>query len=627
VWYRYNRQGGTFTRYTENQGLRSSGIMGILEDKAGRLWLSTKQGISQFDPRTETFRNYDVSDGLQGDEFTTGACLEGINGEMFFGGSKGLNMFFPENIRDNPYVPPVVITSFKLFNKPVPIGAQSVLTKAISYIDCLTLAYQDNVFTFEFAALSYANSQKNQYRYKLEHFDPGWSEVSSKQRLATYTNLNPGKYVFRVQGSNSDGIWNEAGVSLPILITPPWYGTNWFRVLSAAVVLALLWAAYRLRMWQVQLDFQKLRDVIDTIPAMAWTIGPDGSGAFVNRRWVEFTGLSAEDTAGSGWAAVVHPEDRQPFQERWRASLSSGEPFECEARFRSVADGEHRWLSARGVPLSDKHGKIIRWYGIFTDVDARKRAEEQRERLEADLAHINRVSMMGELAASIAHEVNQPLSGIVSNGGACLRWLAGDAPNVEEVREAVGDIVRDGKRAGEVIARVRALTKRTAPPKEKLDPNETIREVLTLVGDEAKRNRVTIRTQFVDDVFPILGDRVQLQQVVLNLIMNGIEAMSSEGERARQLVITTRNIDPDQVQVTVEDSGVGLDPNTMARIFDPFYTTKAGGMGMGLSISRSIVQNHGGRLWATAKDGPGTVFHFALTRYQEEGSDAGIARV
>ena len=174
---------------------------------------------------------------------------------MFFGGSNGFNAFFPENIRDNPYVPPVVITSFKIFNKPVPIGAKSVLKKAIPYVDSLTLSYRDNVFSFEFAALSYANSHKNRYRYKLEDFEPGWNEVGSKQRLATYTNLDPGKYVFRVQGSNSDGVWNEEGVSLPILITPPWWRTNWFRALCAAVFLALLWAAYQFRVRQLQHQF------------------------------------------------------------------------------------------------------------------------------------------------------------------------------------------------------------------------------------------------------------------------------------------------------------------------------------------------------------------------------------
>jgi signal transduction histidine kinase len=256
------------------------------------------------------------------------------------------------------------------------------------------------------------------------------------------------------------------------------------------------------------------------------------------------------------------------------------------------------------------------------DIEDRKRAEEARERLrqiEADLAHFNRVSMMGELTASIAHEVNQPLSGIVSNGSACLRWLSRDPPDVVEVREAVGDIVRDGKRAGEVIGRIRALTRRTAPPREKLDLNETIREVLALVRDEAKRRSVIIQTRFADDLSPVSGDRVQLQQVVLNLLMNGLEAMGAVDERSGGLAITTRNMDADQVLVSVADSGKGLDSNTASRLFEPFYTTKPGGMGMGLSICRSILQNHGGRLWAAANDGQGTIFHFTLPKYQEKG--------
>ena len=294
--------------------------------------------------------------------------------------------------------------------------------------------------------------------------------------------------------------------------------------------------------------------------------------------------------------------------------------MEAEARLRRT-DGQYRWLLIRNVPLRGKNGKIVKWYGTSTDIEDLKRAGEEREKLrqlEAELAHINRVSMMGELAASVAHEVNQPLTGIVSNGGACLRWLAGDAPNVEEAREGLRDIVRDGKRAGEVIARIRALTKRTALPRRNNGLNETIREVLALVGDQAKKNSVTIRTQFADDAWPVLADRVQLQQVLLNLVMNAMEAMSSVGDRERQLLIVTRNIEPAQVQVTVEDSGTGLDPSIMSRIFEPFYTTKSGGMGMGLSISRSIIQNHGGRLWATANDGPGTSFHFTIPKYHEE---------
>jgi PAS domain S-box-containing protein len=325
----------------------------------------------------------------------------------------------------------------------------------------------------------------------------------------------------------------------------------------------------------------------------------------------------------------VHPEDRDQF---WRAfQRTIQEKVDSELEYRVVLpDGTVKHVHALAHPVVNPDQELVEVVGTIVDVTDLKRAEREHERLrelEADLAHINRVSMMGELSASIAHEVNQPLSGIVSNGSACLRWLAGDKPNVEEVREAVRDIVRDGKRAGEVIARIRALTGRAAPPREKLDLNETIGEVLMLVGDQAKRNSVMIRTRLADDLSPVSGDRVQLQQVVLNLVMNGIEAMSSMAERARELVITTRNIDPDQVQVTVEDSGIGLDPDTMARIFEPFYTTKSGGMGMGLSISRSILLSHGGRLWATANDGPGASFHFTVPKYHEEESHAAIAGV
>ncbi|MGO9940557.1 MAG: two-component regulator propeller domain-containing protein [Terracidiphilus sp.] len=253
--YRYNRQDDTFIRYTENQGLPSSTIQGILEDKAGRLWISTKNGLSRLDPQAETFRNYDVSDGLLSNDFSRSSYAQGPNGEMFFGGSKGLSAFYPEAIRDNPYVPPVVITSFKVFNKPVPIGPESLLKKAIPYVDSLTLSYRESVFSFEFAALSYANAQKNQYRYKLEGFEPGWNEVGSKQRLATYTNLEPGTYVFRVQGSNNDGVWNEQGVSLNIVIAPPWWRTNWFRALCTVLILALAWTVYLLRVRHLHREF------------------------------------------------------------------------------------------------------------------------------------------------------------------------------------------------------------------------------------------------------------------------------------------------------------------------------------------------------------------------------------
>jgi C4-dicarboxylate-specific signal transduction histidine kinase len=320
----------------------------------------------------------------------------------------------------------------------------------------------------------------------------------------------------------------------------------------------------------------------------------------------------------------IHPEDRESMRALLRDTALGESEYEHDHRI-VLPDGTVKHVRAIGHPVLDENGEVAEYVGTAVDITERKHAERERDRLrelEAELAHINRVSMLGELAASIAHEVGQPLAGVVSNGGACLRWLAREVPNLEEAREAAKRIVRDGKRADEIIARIRALTRRAATPTEKLDLNQTIQDVLPLVGDDAKRKSVRIRPQCAADLAPVAGDRVQLQQVVLNLVMNGIEAMSSVADRPRELVITTRNVEPDQVQVTVEDAGTGLDPTAMDKIFDPFYTTKPGGMGMGLSICRSILQAHGGRLWATAKDSPGTLFHFTLPTYREEESHA-----
>ena len=371
----------------------------------------------------------------------------------------------------------------------------------------------------------------------------------------------------------------------------------------------------------------KIRRLVEANIIGIFTYDLNGPIIEANDAFLRMVGYDRDDLVAGRlcWTDLTPPEWLERDQRMHVPQLETFgviQPFEKEY-FRK--DGSRVPVLLGAANFGDQVGEGV---AFVLDLTERKRAEQESKRLrqlEADLAHINRVSMMGELAASIAHEVNQPLTGIVSNGSACLRWLAGDAPDVDEVREAVRDIVRDGKRAGEVIARIRALTKRTAPPREKLDLNQTIREVLALVADEAKRNSVTIRTLCADDVFPVFGDRVQLQQVMLNLVMNAIEAMSSVSERARQLVITTRNIDADHVQVTVQDSGTGLDPNTLGRIFDAFYTTKPGGMGMGLSISRSILQSHGGRLWATSNDGPGATLHFTLPKYQPVVSDAVFA--
>jgi signal transduction histidine kinase len=224
---------------------------------------------------------------------------------------------------------------------------------------------------------------------------------------------------------------------------------------------------------------------------------------------------------------------------------------------------------------------------------------------------------MGELAASIAHEVNQPLTAVVTNGNACLRWLAGANPNLDEARAAVTRIVKEGSRAADIIRKIRALLKKSPPQIEPVDLNELIQEVLALTRHEILRSAVSARTELADDLPAVLGDRVGLQQVILNLVMNAIEATRMIAQGPRELVISSQRHGPDQVVIAVSDSGIGFDPNNLSRLFNAFFTTKPDGMGMGLSISRSMIETHGGRLWAMHNEGPGATFRFALPAVAE----------
>jgi C4-dicarboxylate-specific signal transduction histidine kinase len=269
-------------------------------------------------------------------------------------------------------------------------------------------------------------------------------------------------------------------------------------------------------------------------------------------------------------------------------------------------------VTSRWALQRDENGRPQAILEIDNDITERKHAEEALQQTRAELAHVTRVMTMGEMAASIAHEVNQPLAAVVTNGSACLRWLGGQTPNLEEARGAVGRIIRDANRAGEVIRRIRALLKKAGPERTPLDLNEIIGDVAALAQGEVRRNQGVLRTELAAGLPRVVGDRVQLQQVILNLIMNGVEAMAAVQDRSRELVVRTQRGESGGVLVAVQDSGTGLDAENVNRLFDAFFTTKTQGMGMGLSISRSIVEAHGGRLWATANAGHGATFRFTL---------------
>jgi PAS domain S-box-containing protein len=360
----------------------------------------------------------------------------------------------------------------------------------------------------------------------------------------------------------------------------------------------------------LQSSEDRLRRVINTIPAHVWSSLPDGSVDFINQRLLESTGRPIETLLGSGWQTIVHPDDRARYVAQWKSALAAGEPLEIELRV-CTAQRDYRWLLVRNVPLRDGRGEIVKWYGTGIDIEDRKRAEDALRKAQGDLAHANRVTTMGELCASLAHEINQPISGAITNASTCLRRLDREPPDIEGARAGASLMIRDANRAAEIINRVRLFFRKGVVTKERVDINELIREMEILLHNEASQHSVFVQTRLAADHPLIVADRVQLQQVLMNLMINGIDAMKAV-EGPRQLTLGTQNDGNAQLLVSVEDTGIGLPANQAGQIFNAFFTTKEHGTGMGLRISRTIIEAHGGRLWVTDNHPRGASFHFTL---------------
>jgi PAS domain S-box-containing protein len=1123
----------------ESTGVLREQILGMAEDKSGSFWITTSDHVLRI-PRDTLLsgvvnavdvREYDQADGLESTEGVkrSRSVVSDSAGRIWFSLRSGLSVVNPSRITDNsvPALPHV--------------EAITADDNTANLAGVVQIPPSPKRITFEYTGLSLAVPGRIRFRYFLEGFDAAWSKPVAA-REAVYTNLGPGSYRFRLVASNSEGLWNGPEIAIVFSVAPAYYQTYWFRLSLVAVFIALLVAFYQWRVRQLKIQEQRLRDVVETIPAMTFTTSPDGSSTFVNKRWIEYTGLSLEQTSGTGWQLAIHPEDLVRHSEKWRTSVATGQSFEDEARFRRAADGAYRWFLVRGVPLRDQHAKILRWYGTLTDIEDRKRAEEalqvlsrdlqeskakleeaqrithvgywewdletnrvtwsdetyrihglqprerpmdlaavrekihpedrdivfrgleealnsgarcnvecrvlrptgevrvidsqgdvkrdasgrptmmfgtvqditerkraeetlalmsrdlqenktrleeaqriahvghwvwdlendnltwsdetyrifgmrpqerpmnvaafqemihpedreflrqatkkgrvggqpdiefriirpnnevrivhsqghltrhvagqpsqrfgtvqditdrkhaeealqknelylaegqrlahmgswafnpggffdywsaelfriygldpekgaptleeylatihpqdrdfmastikkmraegngcdvkkrivlpngeqryircvgipvlegevlkgflgtamditeqerlaqelklqqaylaeaqklthtgswawriadrkavhiskewyriygfdpvegaptfeecskrvhpedrlkwkceveraimeradydhefrillpngmvkwirtvghpvlsdtgnleqyvgsstditelksaeqEREKLrqlEADLAHINRVSTLGEMAASLAHEIKQPIAAAITSANSCIEWLAHEPPNVVRARAAATKIDKYGNRAAEIIDRIRALYRKSPPQSELVDVNGIIFEILTLLKGEANRHSVAMRTELSAQLPKIMADRVQLQQVFMNLILNAIEAMKDSGG---DLTVKSE-LQDGQLQFSISDTGVGLSIEKMDQIFSAFFTTKPHGSGMGLAISRSIVESHGGRLWATANDGIGATFHFILPTTTQE---------
>src|SRR5258708_7006060 len=361
---------------------------------------------------------------------------------------------------------------------------------------------------------------------------------------------------------------------------------------------------------EIQENERQLRILTEAIPQQIWRADAAGRIEYCNQHLRDYIGGSADSQQGESFFKILHAEDAPLFRQGWEAALVTGGRFEVEVRVRG-ADGLYRWFLVRSIPQRSDDGLIARWYGIHIDIEEQRRAQQNLVLAQDDLTRLSRTMSMAELAASIAHELNQPLTAVVTQAYACREWLRGDPANLQKASATAEKIVQESTRASAVVKRVRALYRKEAQVREFADMNRLIQELARLLRDEAIRRGASIQLFLARDLPKLAIDPVQIQQVLLNLALNGMDAMM-QSPGPRQLTIRSEKCDDSEVLVEVEDQGPGIASDIVDRIFEPFFSTKAQGTGMGLAICRSIVETHNGRLWAANSPKGGAIFRFTV---------------
>ena len=563
---KFDRKNNQFSHYTTANGMPSEIIWGILEDEQGRLWLSTANGLSRFHPRTESFRNYNVSDGLQSNTFLNfSSYSKSQSGEMFFGGSNGFNAFYPDQIVDNLTPPPVVITNFQLANRPVPIGGDSVLQKSILETDKLVLSYRDRVFSFEFAVLNFRAPQQNRYKYRMEGFEEEWNEVDSARRFATYTNLDPGDYVFGVIGSNNDGIWNEEGVSIRITVTPPWWGTMWFRIIMAAVVLGLLVGGFRWRVSgienrrrELEIQVQRMtqirqmqaeRDrILEVSQDMICIAGMDGNFKYLNPAWEKNLGYTDEDLLSKKFVDFVHPDDRAKTVREFESLTAGRQTVDFENRYIHM-DGSIRHLSWMATPLPDEK----RVYAVARDITIRKQVEIslQTSQKKAEALASSLISTQEAGSARLARELHDD---IIQR----LAFLKIEVDKLEMKNQSLPEPARDKLRQiardiGVLSSDIHLISRRLHPVT--LEILGLVRSIETECQDFTRLNEIPVTLDLDGTVeYPSKEISLCTYRILQEGLRNIVRHAKATGV---QVTLSKKN---GILHLLIKDNGIGFDP-------------------------------------------------------------------
>lgn len=626
---RWDRSSATFTTYQPVSGIYT--VFGITEDRNENLWLATEAGVTRFDPRTGTTKSYDVRDGLQSNEFNRGAFHRGKSGTVYLGGTTGFVAFAPDHVKDNTYVPPLALTGFKKFNEP------AVLDTAITEKKAIILDYTEDIFSFEFAALSYRVPAKNQYAYKMEGFNEDWIEIGS-QHEASFTNLNPGIYTFRVRGSNNDGVWNEDGLSVTVIIAPPFWQTGWFRGLTALGSVALLFLLYQVRTRSIRNRNKALKTEIDrriTInrklryretqllqaSKMArlgyWTwdlqTKEDVFSPANMITWSEsFYEIMGQDPqsfvpTAKNFQSLIHPDDRDKVEALMVRLFETGKTEPMSYRVL-LPNGESRTLLIESEVEFYTDEAPVRMFGIVQDITERKQAEEEREalirKLEAQNAELERFTY------TVSHDLKSPLVTIKGFAGLLEEDIKTGA--IEKVKSDITRISSAADTMGKLLGELLELSRvgRVINKPEPVALSELAKEAITLLKGQLETANVQV--SIAPDLPVVYGDRIRLLEVYQNLLENAIKFMVDQPAPRVDIGLL---IDGEETQYYVRDNGIGIAPQYHEKVFDLFerLDQHVEGTGIGLTLVQRIIETHGGRIWVESEGvGRGTTFWFTL---------------